>query len=134
MLLSQQYSNTRFTLTIVDECYYDLKIIDNVEITIDDIKEIVVAQTKMGGKRMPTLVSSTKYAITNAETLKYISENKNFPYSSGGAFVIASVSQRLMANFYLKLNKPQRPTRFFTNAKEAVKWAKELCIEKELAA
>jgi hypothetical protein len=60
--LSQQYSNTRFTLTIVDECYYDLKIIDNVEITIDDIKEIVEAQKKMGGRRMPTLVSGAKYA------------------------------------------------------------------------
>jgi hypothetical protein len=134
MLLSQQYSNTRFTLTIVDECYYDLKIIDNIEITIDDIKEIVEAQRKMGGKRMPTLVSGTKYAITNAETLKYISENTNFPFSSGGAFVITSVSQRLMANFYLKLNKPQRPTRFFTNEKEAIKWTKELCLESELAA
>lgn len=134
MVLSQQYSNARFTLTIIDGAYYDLKIIDNVEITIEDIKEIVAAQKKMGGRRMPTLVSGTKYAITNAETLKYISENKNFPYSSGGAFVITSVSQRLMANFYLKLNKPQRPTRFFTDRNDAIKWAKELVFEKELAA
>jgi hypothetical protein len=134
MVLSQQYSNPRFSLSIIDGAYYDLKIIDNVEITIDDIKEIVAAQKKMGARRMPTLVSGTKYAITNAETLKYISENKNFPYSSGGAFIISSVSQRLMANFYLRLNKPQRPTRFFNNVSDAIKWAKELVIEKELAA
>lgn len=132
--MSQQYSNTRFTLTIVDECYYDLKIIDNVEFTVDDIKEVVDAQKKMGGKKMPTLVSGTKYSITNAETLKYISENKNFPFSSGGAFVISSFAQRLMANFYVKLNKPQRPARFFDNRFDAIKWVKEFSLGKELAA
>lgn len=134
MTLSQQYSNTRFTLTIVDDCYYDLKIIDSIEFSIEDIKEVVAAQAKMGAKRMPTLVSGTKYSITNAETLKFISENKNFPYSTGGAFVISSFSQRLMANFYIKLNKPQRPAKFFDNRFDAIKWVKEFSLGKELAA
>jgi hypothetical protein len=38
------------------------------------------------------------------------------------AFVIDSLAQRILGNFYLKFNKPQFPTRFFNSKEEALIW------------
>ncbi|MDP2385385.1 MAG: hypothetical protein Q8M29_03365 [Bacteroidota bacterium] len=118
-------SNNRFSIFLHEEGYYELQINDDVEIDIDDVKEIVKAQKKLSGKRLPTLISAAGQAITNVETLSYLSKNENFPYSKAGAYVVTSASQRLLANFYLKLKHPERPTRFFDTKDEAVKWVLE---------
>ena len=128
-ILTSTISNNWFTMAIIDDCYYKFEVLDNVEISIDHIKEIVAAQKSLGGRRLPMLVLFSKYTTTNADALKYISDNANFPYSAGGAYVISSLSQRLMANFYLKLHKPMRPTRFFNTKEDALKWVKELYLE-----
>lgn len=86
------------------------------------MKIIVAAQKKLGGEKLPTLVVCPEFASTNSEVLKTVSKNENFPYSKAGAFVIHSMSQKLLANFYLKINTPQRPTKFFTDKEEAIKW------------
>ena len=125
--------NNWFALTIIDDCYYEFKMLESIEIGIEQIKEIVAAQKFLGGRRLPMLVLLTKYTTTNSDALKYISDNVNFPYSAAGAYVISSLSQRLMANFYLKLHKPNRPTHFFNNKEDALKWVKERCLELNLA-
>ncbi len=123
--MSNIISTNRFSILLHEEGYYELLINEDVEIEIDDIKDIVDAQKKLSGKRLPTLVSAVGQAITNTETLGYISKNVNFPYSKAGAYVVSSTSQRLLANFYLKLKRPERPTQFFQSKVEALKWVLE---------
>ncbi len=43
-------------------------------------------------------------------------------YSSAEAFFISSVTQQLTANFYMKINKPKLPTKFFVKFEEALEW------------
>lgn len=38
------------------------------------------------------------------------------------AFVINNLSQRLLGKFYLKINKPNTPTKMFSTLKEALIW------------
>jgi hypothetical protein len=35
------------------------------------------------------------------------------------------MAQRILANFYIKINKPERPTKFFNDKDEAVNWIKQ---------
>lgn len=126
--MTSTISNNWFSLTVVDDSYYEFTLLTHIEISVNHIKEIVEAQKALGGRRLPTLVIGTKFSTTNVETMKYIAENANFPYSSAGAYVIYSLSQRMMGNFYLKLNKPQRPTRFFNSVEEARQWIKDFII------
>ncbi|MDP2385386.1 MAG: hypothetical protein Q8M29_03370 [Bacteroidota bacterium] len=123
--LSNSTQNNRFAISLVEESYYELKIFAGVDIDIDDVKDIVAAQKQMGGKRLPTLVNAPPDAIVNVETMNYISKNENFPYSKAGAYLVSSSTQKLLSNFYLKLKNPQRPTKFFSNREEAVKWIME---------
>ena len=44
--------------------------------------------------------------------MRHLKENKNNPFSVADTFVIAA-NQAILGNFYLKINKPERPTKFF---------------------
>lgn len=65
-----------------------------------------------------------EHASTNSDLLKTISKNSNNPFSKADAFVIKSMAQKILANFYIKINKPERPTKFFNNKDEAINWLK----------
>lgn len=125
--MSVTVSHKKFSLKLHDLGFYQLDIFNNVEITVDDVQMIVAAQRKLSGAKLPVLVVCAEYATTNSSVMRYVSKNENFPYSKAGAFVIKSMAQKLLANFYLKINTPERPTKFFNNKEEAEKWLKQYC-------
>ena len=49
--------------------------------------------------------------------------NKN---TLADALVINSLAHKILANFYMKMNKPVKPTKIFTSQKKAVDWLKNL--------
>jgi len=61
-------------------------------------------------------VSITKEARDNAVSL----EDKS-PLSAT-AIVITNLAYKLIAEFYMKFNKPKRPYKIFKNEKDAVEW------------
>lgn len=123
--MTKSISENKFILSYNEYGYYDLSIKDNVEIFIDDIHLIINAQKQLNGSKIPMLISGGQYSTTNTETLKYISINENMPYSKCAAFIVSSISQKLLGNFYLKIYKPQRPTKFFNNKTDAITWLKQ---------
>lgn len=117
--------NIHFTLEINSHGFYELVIKDNIEVCIEDAILITKAQEEISGKKLPVLISGGHYSTTNIETLKFISQKINMPYSKASACIISSVSQKLLGNFYLKINKPQRPYKFFSTKEEATTWLKQ---------
>jgi len=47
-------------------------------------------------------------------------------YKIADAFIIHTLSQKIIANFYLKIQKPVVPTKFFSNSMDAEKWLLEI--------
>ncbi len=80
------------------------------------------AEEKLGGKKFPVLVVCPATANTNIHLMRHLKENKNNPFSVADAFVIAATSQAILGNFYLKINKPERPTKFFNREVDALEW------------
>jgi hypothetical protein len=123
--LTKSVSDHKFIISLYDESYYELCIKDNVEIFIEDVDRIKDAQRQLSGLRIPVLISGGKYSTTNVDVMKYLAKNENMPYSKVSAYITNSISQKLLGNFYLKINKPERPTRFFSNKKDAIDWLKQ---------
>lgn len=98
---------------------------DNVEIFVEDMIKIKNAQKELSGKRIPILISGGKYSTTNVDVMKFLAKNENMPYSKVSAYITNSISQKLLGNFYMKINKPERPTRFFNTKEDAVIWLKQ---------
>lgn len=81
-----------------------------------------------GGKLMPFIfmaaenVSITKEARDNAVKIEDISK------IGASAVIVTNLAYKLIANFYLKFNKPKRPFKVFSNEEEAVAWLQTLIL------
>ncbi len=123
--MSAEISNPKvfknFEVYCRNNLYYEVHVYNN-EFCVEDLKLLVEAEKELSGKQLPVLVYCFKYASTNVDLMKAISKNANNPYSLADAFIISSMSQKMLANFYLKIHHPERPTHFFNHEIEAKKW------------
>lgn len=94
--------------------------------SVQHIKEINKAQGKVAGdKKRPLLVITAPYGNLDSEAREYMASLESTKYSTAEAFVISSLGQKILANFYLKVNKPNVPTRIFNDIKQAEEWLRD---------
>jgi hypothetical protein len=106
--------------------YIKINVVGNVEISVEDVKSIASACQKIGGgKAYPLLIKVGKYTLPSAEARKFIAQADSNPYAKAEAYVISDLPQRIVGNFFLKFDKPARPTKIFTNEEEAMEWLKQ---------
>jgi hypothetical protein len=95
------------------------------EESVELVKEMVKKMGEMVGyKQVPMLARHEEFALPGKVNRDYWATEEACPYSKADAFMINSTAMQLIANFYLRINKPQRPTRMFANEQEAIKWLK----------
>ena len=123
--MSTFYQDKVFSVELIDNSYYKVIVFENQEFTTEDLKKLVEAQKKNNELILPVLVFCENNAQADAVLLAKLSKNKNNPYSKADAFIINSLAQKILANFYVKINKPERPTKFFDKEDEALEWLKQ---------
>jgi len=65
-----------------------------------------------------------KYTTVDKETRMHVAKGDGARFSIAEAFVLKSLAHKIIGNFYLNVEKPQKPTRFFNNVSEAEVWLK----------
>lgn len=91
--------------------------------TVPMIKEAHEAVAKVSeGKRLPLLIIAEKDSTLDTDAMAYMAKDDANPYSNAEAILIYSISQKLLGNFYLRFNKPKKPTKIFTKMEEALSW------------
>ena len=102
---------------------------DNCTLDIDLQMRLLEQYNKIAeNKLMPFIfmaaenVSITKEARDNAVKIEDIS------MIGSSAVIVTSLPYKLIANFYLRFNKPKRPFKVFSNEEEAVKWLKTMTL------
>lgn len=68
------------------------------------------------------LINSDPESSITYEGLKVLARPGSLSYAIAKAYVITSLPQKLMANFYLHFFKPSIPVKFFKNKREAELW------------
>ena len=93
--------------------------VKHIKLGVEFLKEI------SEGNKFPLLFVVGAFSLPTDEARLYEASEESNPYASAEAYVINSLAQKLIGNFYLKFNKPVRPTKFFRNIEEAAEWLKE---------
>lgn len=114
-----------FTITVIDNKYYLVEFKEDVELTLESFVQLVNFQKEISGKVMPVLILCPPSATTDNAVMKYASKQQNNPYTKADAYVISSTGQKILGNFYLKFNTPERPTKLFNDKANALKWLSE---------
>ena len=63
-------------------------------------------------------------ATMTKEVREYVAKGAHQSFIKAEAFIIKSLAHKILASFYLKINKPVVPTCFFNNKIDAEKWLK----------
>jgi hypothetical protein len=114
-----------YYLTLKEDGIMYIRITSEHEETVPLVKQMVAKMGEMtNGKTVPVLARHEEFALPGKENRDYWAKKDSCPYSSADAFIINSMAMKLISNFYLSLNKPERPTRMFTDEESAVKWLK----------
>lgn len=77
------------------------------------------------GKKYPMIIDSHEMASITPEAKKLIRQTEVAAPITCRAVVVKSVSQRMLANFYIKFHYPVVPTTVFDNCEDALLWVSD---------
>ena len=94
-----------------------------VSIDIDNHKEtFTIIRELCRGKRCGLIVDFVGIKSMTKESRDYSGSNEHLSYVRAVAILISNSFTRILANFFMGLNKPVFPTQLFTKEEEAISW------------
>jgi hypothetical protein len=98
-------------------------IIKNGErINLDMAHKGVKFLKKNGGGEFYNIYEFTSFSEMDPELREWAAKPNENRYTYIDAIVISNLAQKIIANFYLKFNKPPKPTKIFSTTDKAVEW------------
>ncbi|MCX6311099.1 MAG: hypothetical protein NT084_05620 [Bacteroidetes bacterium] len=98
---------------------------DNFEYEVEHIQENYNQIKKLVGTKKVLILSVTKpFTTTTKDVRDFIASAPHRAFVKAEAFLIHTLGQTIMGNFFLKVNKPIVPAKFFKSKTEAEKWLK----------
>ncbi|MES2568161.1 MAG: hypothetical protein V4565_14905 [Bacteroidota bacterium] len=96
-----------------------------IDFNIESLKKFNGVMGKMiNYQKVPLLITLDEFAIPPVETRTFWAQKDACPYSLADAYVTDNIGHAMIGNFYLKFNKPGRPTKMFKTKEQAIKWLK----------
>ena len=109
------------------------KVNKNARQTLDDAKEALEAYKKIyPGYACPMCVDISDAESISIEARVFYSSDEFNEVHNSIALIVNSFTAKTLANLYLKVNKPFRPTKMFNNNNEALKWLRRFIIDPAL--
>jgi hypothetical protein len=96
---------------------------DFEDIDLETMKKFTEVLKDLGaGTKLKVLIEIKSFNTMTEEAKKYSASEESQKYTKANAIVINSFAAKLSANFFIKFNKPSRPTRIFNTVDEAIEW------------
>lgn len=74
------------------------------------------------GKVCLVLIVADEFTQFDRDSSDFSGSEEGQRFTIADALVVKSLSQKILANFYLKFDKPAKPTMIFTSEPEALAW------------
>lgn len=98
---------------------------ENLELDYDKAKQCVDARINFSeGKSYPCLIDMRNVKAMSKAAREYLAVEGS-QYVTAGALIIGSPLTRTLGNIFLSINKPQVPTKLFSDETIALKWLNE---------
>ena len=112
-------------LDIDDDEIVELHILPNCVVETDEVDEIFENIHQKFPSARGLLVTAGKQASLSQEAREKVSAGNVTEQIVADAIVVEHYQHHMTANFFVRYNKPQRPTEIFKTDQEARKWLKE---------
>jgi hypothetical protein len=99
------------------------RIKQDVELTpsmLEELNRIGVAH--FGGKRYKILADMRLNISSTPEARQYGAHNEYTQFHIAYALLVSSLSEKILANFFIRFNKPAVPSKMFNDENQAIEW------------
>ena len=91
----------------------------------NEAKKMTDASLKLTRNVMfPVMIVVGEFADFDKSSREYSADPEKEVGSSAKAYLLNNLGHIIIANFFLKVNKPVKPVRIFKNEQDAIKWLK----------
>jgi hypothetical protein len=77
------------------------------------------------GVSYPLLSDTRKVKHFDKETRAFLVQPDNITGITAGAFLVNNQLQKILANYFIQINKPPTPAKMFTNEADALNWLQQ---------
>ena len=99
-------------------------------IEMEDLSEVLIWVDSLGkDKKYLNLMEAENNSQIDAEVRSFAASKEENKHTIADGFVMTSQAHKLISNFYMKFNKPAKPSKIFTDRNKAIQWLLE---QKEL--
>lgn len=110
-------------IELIDDDYVQVMFFDNIVLDLDlqlRLLESYIAICE--GKKYPFLFAAMENVTITKEARDNAIKLEDKAPATKTAVIANSLPYRMIANFYLKFNKPKNPFKVFSNKEDAIKW------------
>ncbi|MBL7902705.1 MAG: hypothetical protein JNK73_11975 [Bacteroidia bacterium] len=95
-------------------------------IEVEDFRELKQANIElMGQKPYTVLVTAEELTSFTREAREYVASKEYVGITIAKALLISGLGQRIIGNFYMKVNKPNIKTKLFSDRDKAIEWLRK---------
>lgn len=120
LLAESKFGNITFRLFSNDIFYVHVPKFEKIGIDIINAGYLFLDEN--GGGVYYNVYHFDSFSDVDPETREWAADTSGNKYTYSDAIVIGSLSQKLITDFYLRINKPAMPTRIFYSLEKAIDW------------
>ena len=98
--------------------------VQTLETAIENIDAQERIRNSLGKKMTRVLIDMREMKSMTRESREYFANERTCSIQRATALLVKSKVTKVMANFFMGLNKPITPARMFTDSEEALLWLK----------
>ena len=104
---------------VIGECFGAIHLREKAKENVDAQERI---RDRLGKEKTRVLVDMRQIESISREARVYYANERTASIQRATALLIDSPVSRVIANFFMGLNRPLSPTRMFTDETEAIRW------------
>jgi hypothetical protein len=99
---------------------------DKVEIELEDVIELRNVTNQLAcGKDYVSIYDAGEETTVTKEAREISTKEGNIQKRKAIAIIVKHLGQRIIANFFININKKMHPMKVFGKKEDAIKWAKQ---------
>lgn len=119
-------------LKLIEKGIIEVDIEDGITIEVEDANKFLkILRELAGNDYYGVLAIPGAFSHATPEVKKLASKELNSPLRIATAILIKNFGIQILASFFIKMNKPQTPTKTFKNRESAIKWIRKKIKERE---
>ncbi len=123
------FKTKKAVATLEDSDIVFIELTQGEDMSLEETLEIFHWVCSHMGQRKHYLMIEAGFGSTSdPEVREWMSSTERLEAIAADAFIVNSLAHKIVVNFYLRYNKPQHPTKAFTNVDDARVWIKEQIV------